>query len=158
MERKLTTSDQGASDFRIARSDNHDCSIEPPHTSTVVGSSGSETRTTPHRKDLEDDGRQAAHRRGVSIEVDAQIPTLKREPDGDRRRFQAERHSAPPLDGSHFLPKSHSSVIGSHDVLRFQLPEAIAGRSKGEPCGHVARKGSRINGSLVRSAFGRGRS
>jgi hypothetical protein len=39
----------------------------------------------------------------------------------------------------------------------FTKPEAIAGRLKGDSCDHVARKGSRINGSSVRRAFGRGR-
>jgi hypothetical protein len=39
----------------------------------------------------------------------------------------------------------------------FSKPEAIAGRSKGDSCDQVARKGSRIHGSSVRRAFGRGR-
>ena len=39
----------------------------------------------------------------------------------------------------------------------FTKPEAIAGRIKGDLCDLVARKGSRIYGSSVRSAFGRGR-
>ena len=77
---------------RESSDDQITCSGDPagsktPRTSPEVGSSGSVNRVRLNRENLAGDGRHAAYRRGVPIEVDAIDPTLERNSANDRRRF-----------------------------------------------------------------------
>ena len=126
-----------------------------PPASRGDGSSGSAIRACPNRKNLADDGRRAAQRRGAPIEVDAKDPTLERDAEDGRRRFSRDRKASSRRNWTH----AETAILDSRHTRRSPAPkpEAMAGNSQGDPCGQVARKGSRILGSSVRRAFGRGR-
>lgn len=167
MDKELTAMDRKSSDHRIACSDDQSSSTMPrtigplPNRALESDLQGAQIRYTPIGK-IWPTTIVAPCTGGASQSK----WTRKTQPWNTMAETIVVASS--PTDKSHvdhdeLMPKRRCCRCGPCGLSAltmfsdFTKPEAIAGRIKGDSCDLVARKGSRIYGSSVRRAFGRGR-